>query len=435
MTRPEKYVFEGFVLDVSERRLSSAGQQAITLAPKAYDLLVTLVRQAGRLVTKRDLLQQVWPECFVEEGILTVHVSGLRKAFGDTERPPRYIETVQRSGYRFIAPVSKMDADGHAFSRPWFEKPVVRPRRPEVSEQIGLGRTQVLSASRLELPEAEAAFRAAVALDPTCAAAHAGIALVHCAKAALHATAPADAYARAKGAALRALALDDSCADALVALGSVMFLSEWDWVGAERSLQRALVLNPTDGVAHLLYGRLLETLGRLREGLEMKQRALARDPFSPLVHLEIAMSYFNQRDYDATAQWASKTLQLDPRHLLARELLAGASLANGDGRLRHQDVSKPRASLLGHAESYDSGVLDRALRRARARQLDVPDLQLAVLYSAAGDADSAFRHLNRAIDTRDSGVLRLAVAPQWDNLRADRRFNQCLARMGLSDKH
>jgi hypothetical protein len=60
-------------------------------------------------------------------------------------------------------------------------------------------------------------------------------------------------------------------------------------------------------------------------------------------------------------------------------------------------------------------------------------LHLAVLYGAAGDTDSAFRYLNQAIDTRDPGLLRLAVAPQWDNLRADRRFNQCLTRMGLND--
>jgi hypothetical protein len=56
-----------------------------------------------------------------------------------------------------------------------------------------------------------------------------------------------------------------------------------------------------------------------------------------------------------------------------------------------------------------------------------------VFYSAAGDSDSAFRYLNQAIDSRDPGLLRLAVAPQYDNLRADRRFTQCLARMGLND--
>ena len=91
-------------LDVSERRLSR-DRQNVPLPPKAHDLLVQLVRNAGRLVTKRELLDQVWAGSFVEEGILSVHISALRKALGDDNRSPRFIETVSRSGYRFIAPV------------------------------------------------------------------------------------------------------------------------------------------------------------------------------------------------------------------------------------------------------------------------------------------------------------------------------------------
>jgi DNA-binding winged helix-turn-helix (wHTH) protein len=74
----------------------------VHLAPKTYDVLVALVRRAGRLVTKHELLNGVWPGVFVDEGILTVHVAALRKALGDTRCSPTYIETVSRSGYRFI---------------------------------------------------------------------------------------------------------------------------------------------------------------------------------------------------------------------------------------------------------------------------------------------------------------------------------------------
>ena len=75
------------------------------LAPKTYDVLVALIRRAGRLVTKHELLEGVWPGVFVDEGILTVHVAALRKALGETRQSPAYIETVSRSGYRFIAAV------------------------------------------------------------------------------------------------------------------------------------------------------------------------------------------------------------------------------------------------------------------------------------------------------------------------------------------
>ena len=88
----EVYRFDGFVLDVGERELSS-GAGRVVLAPKAFDLLVALVR-ADRLVTKEELLTRVWPEASVEEGIIAVHISALRKALGDTHRSPRFIETV-----------------------------------------------------------------------------------------------------------------------------------------------------------------------------------------------------------------------------------------------------------------------------------------------------------------------------------------------------
>ena len=78
--------FGEFKLDAPERLLSRESH-AIALAPKAYDVLLALVRSAGRLVTKRELLDLVWPETSVEEGILSVHISTLRKALGDGSRP------------------------------------------------------------------------------------------------------------------------------------------------------------------------------------------------------------------------------------------------------------------------------------------------------------------------------------------------------------
>ena len=105
MASREVFHFDEFALDVGERRLLR-GTETVHLSPKAYDVLVALVRQSGRLVTKDELLAQVWPESVVEEGILNVHVAALRKALGDDTRPPAYIETVVRSGYRFIAAVT-----------------------------------------------------------------------------------------------------------------------------------------------------------------------------------------------------------------------------------------------------------------------------------------------------------------------------------------
>src|SRR5690348_15408295 len=149
-----------------------------------------------------------------------------------------------------------------------------------------------------EVPKAQAAFRAAVALDPAYAAAHAGLALACCAQAQFRIAPFSDAYAEAKAAALRALAMDPSCATAQTALGAVLFLSEWDWLGAERSLRRALDLDSEHTEAYLLYGQLLEALGKLEAGLAMKRKALELEPRSPLAHFSISLSYWNQRRYE-----------------------------------------------------------------------------------------------------------------------------------------
>jgi TolB-like protein len=106
MTEGAVYEFGDFRLDEPGRLLSSGGR-AIALPPKTFDVLRVLVHKAGRLVTKQDLLDLVWPETSVEEGILAVHVSCLRKALGDYAGGRRYIETVARTGYRFVAAVMR----------------------------------------------------------------------------------------------------------------------------------------------------------------------------------------------------------------------------------------------------------------------------------------------------------------------------------------
>ena len=98
------YRFGPFHLDVRERRLSR-GDEVIPLRLKVFDTLLVLVENAGRLVTKQELLDTVWPETTVEENNLNHNVSVLRKALGEKATGQQYIETVPRVGYRFAAPV------------------------------------------------------------------------------------------------------------------------------------------------------------------------------------------------------------------------------------------------------------------------------------------------------------------------------------------
>src|SRR5262245_21204287 len=137
MAAQDTYTFGEFTLDAGERRLSAEGR-IVSVPPKALDVLVTLVQRAGRLVTKQDLLDTVWPDAHVEEGILAVHVSHLRKSLGDAGPDHRFIETVSRTGYRFRGKVDRLAPQQEAYSMRW---PVgVLPAKPEVHELIGRGR-------------------------------------------------------------------------------------------------------------------------------------------------------------------------------------------------------------------------------------------------------------------------------------------------------
>jgi tetratricopeptide (TPR) repeat protein len=313
--------------------------------------------------------------------------------------------------------------------------------RLDVYELCGRGRAHLLSASMFEVPQAVEAFRSAIELDGSYAPAHAGLALAYCAQAVMRTGPLVESYRDARAAALRALAMDDESADAQVALGTVLFFGEWGWRAAERSLQRALEMNPSHVQAYMIFGRLLDALGRQQEALDMKLRAFEHDPFSPLVHVQIALSYWNQRQYDLAIDWANRALEIDPRHLLAREFLAGAYRKKGY-------FDRYMTETIAHAESY--GVSAEALetlkeayasggRAGVARyglgQLggnpNAPAFQLALLSAEIGDGDAAFLHLDRAIQSRDPSLVDLAVAPQWDCLRADPRFEERLATMGL----
>jgi DNA-binding winged helix-turn-helix (wHTH) protein len=100
------YRFGSFVLEPLQKRLVDARRRTVPLTPKAFDTLLCLVERSGELVSKQQLLERVWPHVVVEEAILARNVADLRKALGDDAAVPRFIETLPKRGYRFIAEVS-----------------------------------------------------------------------------------------------------------------------------------------------------------------------------------------------------------------------------------------------------------------------------------------------------------------------------------------
>ncbi|HET6976793.1 MAG TPA: winged helix-turn-helix domain-containing protein [Pyrinomonadaceae bacterium] len=112
MPHNSRYEFGPFQFDPSNRILTR-GSEIISLTPKATDLLITLVTNAGEILNKDDLLKVVWPNTFIEESNLTQNIFTLRQALGDRRDDPRYIETVPRRGYRFVAAVRDETGEKH----------------------------------------------------------------------------------------------------------------------------------------------------------------------------------------------------------------------------------------------------------------------------------------------------------------------------------
>ena len=268
-------------------------------------------RTDGRYQSARELLTDLWP--------LKRHLdTDAARAAPDAMR----LERLRRSGSHPGAAAVKPEVGNDASITD-------ASRASEASELVARGWAHLRSGSFWEVSDAVSAFQAATVIDPTFAAAYAGLALAKVGQA-TDRNVLVEAFGEAKAAALRAVALDDESADARVALGQVMFMAEWDWIAAERSFQRALAINPNHAEAYLHYGSLMEALGDLERGFQLKLQGLECDSTSTLAHVQIAVSFWYQRRYDDVIVWANKALDRDPQHLFARELLAGAYWKMGD---------------------------------------------------------------------------------------------------------
>ena len=164
-------------------------------------------------------------------------------------------------------------------------------------------------------------FNQAIEKDPTYAMAYVGLADYYAVSPDYEPVQKAETAPKTIAAARKALAIDDSLAEAHTAAASASS-DMWDWAGAEREYKRALELNPNEGNAHQWYGLYLSTVGRHQEALAQFKRALEVDPLNLTVSTNLAVGYGNMRQYDLALDQFKKTIDIDPNYASAHDALA-----------------------------------------------------------------------------------------------------------------
>ena len=294
--------------------------------------------------------------------------------------------------------------------------------------------------TREGLETAERYFNLALEKDPTYAAAWAGIARVWTGRQQTQITPPSEAAAKARAAALKALALDDNAWEAHRALAGILTWTDWDWPVAEREWNRLLALNPNSDVLSG-YAQFLGVMGRRRESLAQITRAVELDPFDVKILAAYAGVLNGMRRYDDAIAAARAAMDLQPNGESGRQQLFRALRLKGkyDEILaqERESFASDRELLEALERGYAEGGWTGSRRRlaevwaARYRKPGgVGALRLATTYQQAGDKDRALEWLERCYEEHDPNMPFIG-APEFDALRSDPRFQDLLRRMNL----
>jgi len=306
------------------------------------------------------------------------------------------------------------------------------------------GRYHLQNATPPELAAAAEVFQRALKLDPDYALAYVGVAESYRRQAMISDADPQIVLPLAKTAALHALKIDDTLAEAYVPLGFVRFWYDWDWAGAEAAFKRGIELQPGIVDLHFGYAALLSNLDRNDEALRESQRARELEPTSPLYVALEASFVAHAGHVDEARQQIQGVLRARPDFWIAH-LSRGWLDADG-GRYDDAVNDFTRASELSGGSQQAVAMLGFALARAgrtaeartllttllaRSQHEYLPATAIATIYAGLGDNDQAIAWLARGYASRDVRMTFLAVDHRWDSLRGDPRFVALMRKMHL----
>jgi len=278
-------------------------------------------------------------------------------------------------------------------------------------------------------------FREAIRQDPSFSRAYVGLAT---ALIQFVSPAPNDAPI-VKDALEKAIALDPDFSDAHVWMALYKEFHDWDYPAAEREFRQAIELDPNNAVAHDFYGNFLDLMGRLPEGAREELRAQELDPGDD--HL---MDGYNLRgEYARVLEISRNMVATHPTDGIFRHYLYMAYLHNGRDKEAVKQLQQT-VILYGHSElaaplaqAYVSRGRQGFLRLwaedlEQLHREGVPPATVAQVYALIGDADNAFKWLEKGYLERDGFLLWMKMDPDWTSFRSDPRFQDLERRIGLS---
>src|SRR6266446_4205019 len=295
--------------------------------------------------------------------------------------------------------------------------------------------------SEEDLRRALSFFQRAVEKDPTFARAWTGIAKVWYFLADVYVK-PLDAYPASKEAALKAIALDEKDADAHCYLSEAKRVLDWDLIGADAELQRALQLDANSAPAHFFSALLPLFRGELKDGLRLVLEAKELDPVSPITSYVATAAYLGNDRVDEAVVEGQRTLQLDPNYFYLDSTLAAAYREKGNFAeaialyTKAQEATRLPSSGLSityarMGRQMDARNILAQLQREREKRYVSAPL-IAAVYVAFGEKEDAFRWLEQAF-SEHSGILQwIAFLPEFRALHSDARFPHLLRRIGVS---
>jgi TolB-like protein/class 3 adenylate cyclase/Flp pilus assembly protein TadD len=285
-------------------------------------------------------------------------------------------------------------------------------------------------------------FQQAIDKDPTYALAYAGLADCYLLIGNYSVLPPKDAMPKAKAAAMQALQMDETLAEAHATLGFANFLFDWDFPRAEQEFKRSLELNPNYATAHQWYGEYLTWQGRFDEGIAEMKRALELDPLSIIINDDLGYVYYYARQYDKSIEQLHKTLEMDPNFTVARSDLG---LAYAQKKMYEEAIAELRRAISQGNTDYLAQlgyVYAVAGKRTEAQKvlIELKDSKnqyvspfgIALIYAALDEKEQAFVWFERAYGERSYLLTSLKVDPTLDNIREDSRFIDLMRRVGLT---